>query len=111
MARWFLIGFLVRVALAIVITLLMLVNWESGMLYLADVPTLFCFELMEMFSPHVAKLVAGKDPFYIPLNIMGALIWGFLFMLAALTFSLIKSRETFWLVRTKSHKGAVQSRD
>jgi len=109
-ARWFLIGFLVRAALAILITLLMVVrSFESGMWYLADLPTILCYELIEMMLPlSVAKQLAGKDPFYVPLNILGALIWGFLFMLAALAFSLIRSRGNFLLIRAKSQEGAVQ---
>ena len=104
MARWFLIGVLVRVAFAIVITLLALRNFESLMLYFADLPTFLCFELIEGISPSVAKLVAGNDPFYIPLNILGALIWGFLFMLAALAFSLISSRGNFLLIGQRIKK-------
>jgi hypothetical protein len=108
--RWFLIGFLARAALAIVITLLMVRSFESAMLYLADFPTILCFALVERLSPSVARQLAGNDPFYIPFNILGALIWGFLFMLVALAFSLIKSRGNSWLIRAKSQKGAVQRR-
>jgi hypothetical protein len=108
--RWFVIGFLVRTALAIVVTLLAVWNWEAGMLYLADLPTIFCFDLIERMLPaSVAKLLAGSHPFYIPLNILGSLIWGFLFMLAALAFSLIRSRRNFLPVRAKSQEGAEQS--
>ena len=111
MARWFMVGFLVRAALAIVITLMMVVNFEAGMWYLADLPTIGCLALVEsMISPSVARQLAGNDPFYIPLNILGALIWGFLFMLAALAFSLTKSQGNFLLMRTKSQKGAIQRR-
>ena len=68
-------------------------GFEAVMLYLADIPTIWCFDLMEMMlSSSVAKQLAGSHPFYIPLNILGSLIWGFLFMLAFLTFSLIKRR-------------------
>ena len=92
MARWFVIGFVVRVILAFLVTLLMFVNWEAGMWYLVDLPTLFLFEVTESVSPSVAKQLIRNDPFYIPLNIFGALIWGFLFMLAALAFRWIKNR-------------------
>jgi hypothetical protein len=84
MVRWFVIGFLVRVTLAVLITLLMVVNWEAGMWYLVDLPTLFLFEVTESLSPSVAKHLIGNDPFYMSMNIFGALIWGLLFMLAAL---------------------------
>ena len=110
MARWFLIGFLVRLALAIVITLLMAWNWEAVMLYLADFPTILCLDLVESVLPSsVAKQLSGNHPFYVPMNILGALIWGFLFMLASLAFSLIKSRKPL-LSGSKESKGAYQTR-
>jgi hypothetical protein len=96
MAKWFLIGFLVRAGLAIGVTLLMAKNLEAGMLYLADLPTIWCLDLVErMLSLSVAKQLSGNHPYYVPLNILGALIWGILFMLAALAFSLIKNRKPF----------------
>jgi len=93
-ANWFLIGFLVRAALAIVITLLMARNLEAGMLYLVDFPTIACLDLVErFFSSRMAKQLSGNHPYYVPLNILSSFIWGLLFMLAAFAVSLIRRRK------------------
>ena len=93
MANWFLIGFVVRVALAVIIALLMTRDFEAGMLYLADLPTIGCLEMVErLFSSNMAKHLSGNHPYYVPFNLLGSFIWGLLFMLAAFSVSLIKAR-------------------
>jgi hypothetical protein len=88
-AKWFAIGLAVRSALAVVILVMMwLVNWESVMLYLLDVPTLFFVSLLEHVFPALDALGSG-DPYYLPMNLFGGFVWGTMFALGALLFSAI----------------------
>jgi hypothetical protein len=95
LAKWFLIGFVVRMTLAVFITLLMTKDLEAGMLYLADFPTIACLDLIERSSPSLANQLSGNHPYYVPLNLLGSFIWGLLFMLAAYLVRLIKARKHF----------------
>jgi hypothetical protein len=92
LVKWFAIGVVVRMALALTVTLLMAVDWEAGMIYLADLPTMLSLDLLESISPSMTHLLSGGHPFYVLMNILGSCIWGLLFMLAACFFSWIKGR-------------------
>ena len=101
MRKWFLIGFGTRMLLAVVITLMALFNFEAGMWYLADAPTILFLTLAEEFLPtSVFGILAGGDPFYIPMNLIGSALWGGIFMLFPLARNLVfrlrhrNSRET-----------------
>jgi hypothetical protein len=88
-ATWFAIGLAIRLALGIVVFLMMwLINWESAMLYLLDVPTLFCASLLDHIFPASSAIGSG-DPYYIPMNLFGGIVWGALFALGALLFSAV----------------------
>ena len=84
--KWFLIGFGVRLALALAVTLLAVWSFEAAMWYFADLPTLLFLALAEQILPKAlfAKLVGG-DPFYIPMNVVASLLWGGIFTLIPLT--------------------------
>ena len=87
LAKWFAIGLVIRLALGIVVFLMALFgNWESVMLYLFDVPTLFCAALLDHLFP-VTNTISSDDLYYIPINLFGGVVWGALFALAALLFS------------------------
>lgn len=84
--KWFLLGFGVRVIFAVVVTLIALTNFEATMLYLADLPTFLIIILAEEFLPDsLFRILVGGDPFYIPMNLVGGLLWGGIFMLVPLT--------------------------
>jgi hypothetical protein len=88
-AKWFAIGLAVRLGLGIVVFLMIaFVNWESAMLYLLDVPTLFIASLLDHLFPATIAIGSG-DPFYVPMNLFGGIVWGALFALAALLFSAV----------------------
>ena len=88
-AKWFAIGLAVRSALGVIVFLMMwLVNWESVMLYLFDVPTLFFASLLAHVFPAMDVIDSG-DPFYLPMNLFGGFVWGTMFALGALLFSAI----------------------
>jgi hypothetical protein len=88
-AKWFAIGVGIRLALGIVVFLMIVfVNWESAMLYLLDVPTLFCADLLDHLFP-VTNTIGSDDLYYIPINVFGGIVWGVLFGLAALLFSAV----------------------
>jgi len=88
-AKWFAIGLAVRSALGIFIFLMVLfVNWESAMLYLLDVPTLFIASLIDRVFPIMNEIGSG-DPYYLPINLFGCFVWGALFALGALLFSAV----------------------
>lgn len=88
--KWFLIGFGIRAFLAVVVTLIALRNFEAGMLYLADPPTILFLTLAEEFLPtSLFTMLVGSDPFYIPMNLLGCLLWGGIFMLIPLTRNLV----------------------
>ncbi len=96
MIEWLLIGFVVRMALAIVITLLQTRDFEAVMLYLLDLPTIGCLAIVERFFPSsVVKQLSGNHPYYVPLNILGSFIWGLLFALAAFTINWLRARKHF----------------
>jgi len=83
--KWFVIGFTVRLALAAVVTLLITKDLEASMLYFADLPTIFCLEVVErIVSNDLAARLSGSHPYYIQLNLLGACVWGVLFVLARL---------------------------
>jgi len=89
LARWFAIGLAVRLALGIVVFLMALFgNWESVMLYLLDVPTLFCAALLDHLFP-VTNTIGSDDLYYIPINLFGGIVWGGLFGLTALLLSAV----------------------
>jgi len=92
--KWFLIGFGVRVALALVVTLLAVWSFEAALWYFADLPSLLFLALAEQILPKALfqKLVGG-EPFYIPMNVIASLLWGGIFMLIPLT------RKMLFLVR------------
>ena len=85
-AKWFAIGLVIRLALGIVVFLMALANWESVMLYLLDVPTLFCASVLDHLFPATAA-IGSDDLYYIPMNLFGGVVWGGLFAFAALLFS------------------------
>jgi len=60
-ATWFAIGLAIRLALGIVVFLMMwLINWESAMLYLLDVPTLFCASLLDHIFPASSAIGSNR---------------------------------------------------
>lgn len=81
MARWFLIGFGIRAALGVIVTIGLSYDREAGMLYLLDGPTIACLTLLENFvSNRIAGILAGSHPYYIQLNLFASLLWGTIFM-------------------------------
>ena len=88
LAKWFAIGLAVRLALGVAVFLMMFVNWESAMLYLLDAPTLFCASILDHLFPATNAIGSG-DPYYIPMNLFGGIVWGALFAIGALLFSAI----------------------
>jgi hypothetical protein len=83
--KWFVIGLTVRLGLAGIVTLLMRNDLEASMLYLADIPTIFCLEVAErLVSRNFAVRLSGGHPYYIPMNLLGGALWGFLFVLVRL---------------------------
>ena len=96
MKKWFLIGFAVRAILAVVVLLMSLQNFEAALLYLADVPTMLFLALAEMTLPHsLFRVLSGGDPFYIPMNLAGCLLWGGMFTLIPFTRKLNRNRSVF----------------
>lgn len=88
--KWFLIGFGVRTTLAVLVFLMALRNFEAGLLYLADVPTMLFLGLAEVTLPQsLFRLLVGGDPFYIPMNLAGGLLWGGIFTLIPVTRNLV----------------------
>ena len=89
--KWFLIGFGIRILLGLIVTVLALINFEAGMWYLADLPTLLVITLAEEVLPaSLFRILGGGDPFYIPLNLLGSFLWGGIFML--LHIAVVKAR-------------------
>jgi hypothetical protein len=89
MAKWFAIGFVVRVALGIIVLFLTLVNLESAMMHLLDPLTLFGVWVMDEVFPLAARNIDWGHPFYPLLNLMAGVLWGFLFMLGAWLFTAV----------------------
>jgi hypothetical protein len=88
--KWFLIGLGVRAILAVLVFLMALRNFEAGLLYLADVATMLFLGLAEVTLPQsVFRILVGGDPFYIPMNLVGCLLWGGIFTLIPLTRNLV----------------------
>jgi len=87
-AKWFAIGLAIRLALGIVVFLMAFINWESVMLYLLDVPTLFFASLLDHLFP-ATDVIGDGDLYYIPMNLFGGIVWGALFALGALLFSAV----------------------
>ena len=88
--KWFLVGFGIRLSLAIILTLLIWRNLEASMLYFADIPTISFFSVWEKLSSgNTPVRLVGTHPYYIPLNLFASLIWGFIFALVPLTVRVI----------------------
>lgn len=86
MRKWFLLGFGIRAILAVVVTLIALSNFEAVMWYLADLPTILIIDLSEKLLPHsLFRILTGGEPFYVPMNLVGSLLWGGIFTLVPLT--------------------------
>ncbi len=84
--KWFWIGFGIRAIFAVVVFLMALKNFESLMLYFLDVPTMLVLALAETILPRsLFGALAGGDPLYIPMNLLGCLLWGGAFTLIPLT--------------------------
>ena len=82
LAKWFAIGFAVRLVLATLMFFLILYNSEAAMLNLADLPSMAGIWLQER-GPGVGGL-GGGHPFYVTFNLFAGAIWGLLFALGAL---------------------------
>ncbi len=88
--KWFLLGFGIRVILAVVLTLFARKNFEALFLYLADLPTMLFFALAEGFLPDSwFRMLLGGDPYYIPMNLIGSVLWGGVFMLFPLARQMV----------------------
>src|SRR5215510_12440660 len=89
LAKWFAIGVLARLSLGLfVFVQIRFVNWESAMLYLLDVPTLFCASLLKHIFP-VMNSIGSGHPYYLLMNSFGAVVWGVMFALCAWLVSAI----------------------
>ena len=82
-----------------VVLLIGLWSFEALMLYLADLPTMLFLALAEMTFPRsVFMSVEGGDPFYVPMNLIGCVLWGGIFTLIPftrnLTFRLRRRHQT-----------------
>lgn len=101
-SKWFLIGLGIRAALALVISVFVVWNFETAMVYFADLPTLLFLTLAEEALPGSwFKMLVGKHPFYIPMNVAACLLWGGLFMLIPLT------RKLLFLVRGRNRSARL----
>ena len=90
--KWFLIGFIVRLGLALVITLLIKYDHEAAMLYLADLPTTFVLTLAERIFPSgVISSLTGTHPYYIPLNLFACFLWGISLLWISLAARAVKA--------------------
>lgn len=88
--KWFWIGFGIRAVLAVVVFLMMIRTFEAGMLYLADLPTMAVVLLAQMTLPDSwFKALVEGDPFYLPFNLLGCLLWGGIFTLVPITRNFI----------------------
>lgn len=75
---------------AVVVFLMMIRNFEAGMLYLADLPTMALIALAQMTLPDsLFKALVEGDPFYLPFNLLGCLTWGGIFTLIPITRNLV----------------------
>ena len=74
----------------IVLLMAALTGFEALLLYLADLPTILFLDLAEMVLPQslYMALVSG-DPFYLPMNFIGSLLWGAIFMLIPLARNMV----------------------
>ena len=84
--KWFLLGFGVRIIFAVFVLICMaLTTFEAVMLYFFDLPTILIIALSEKLLPHsLFRILTGGDPFYIPMNLLGSLLWGGIFTLVPL---------------------------
>ncbi len=80
--KWFLVGFAIRLGLAIIITLLIRGNLEASMLYFTDIPTISLISVWEKFS---GTNFQSAHPYYVSFNLIASLIWGLIFAVASLT--------------------------
>lgn len=90
LSKWFLIGFGTRALFGIVVFLMALRNFEAQMLLLADLPTMIVLALAEGFLPSaIFTILTGGDPLYIPMNLLGCVLWSGIFMLFPLTRNIV----------------------
>ena len=88
--KWFLIGFGIRATLAVVLTLIVILNFEVAMWYLADLPTTLFLTLAEELLPSsMFAMLVGKHPYYVPMHLLGSLLWGGTFMVLPLARNLV----------------------
>lgn len=85
-SKWFLVGFAVRLALAIIVTLLIRGNLEASMLYFTDIPTISLISVWEKFSGTTFR---SAHPYYVSFNLIACLIWGLIFAVAFLTVTTV----------------------
>jgi hypothetical protein len=91
--RWFVIGFIVRLGLAVLVTLLMRHDLEASMLYLLDIPTVFCLDVAERLVSRDTVLILDRGhPYYVPMNVLGSALWGFLFVLIRLMVAAVRGK-------------------
>jgi hypothetical protein len=94
--KWFLIGFVSRLVLAVLITLLIRYDVEASMLYFADLPLFIIVALLErIVSTNTINTLTGSHPYYIPMNLFASVLWGSLFTLVP-----IASKVISWLRRS-----------
>jgi hypothetical protein len=86
LVKWFLIGFGIRLTLAVVVTLMMLRDWEAGMVFLGDLPTMLFLFWAESFLP---ASLSHALALYIPMSLIGGLLWGGIFMLIPLVYKAV----------------------
>jgi len=73
----------IRTILALIVLLMVFATgFEASLLYFADLPTMMFLKLIEVGLPRsvLMALVSGH-PFYLPMNLIAALLWGGIFML------------------------------
>jgi hypothetical protein len=88
--RWFLLGFAIRAAFAVVLSLIAVGNFEALFLYFADLPTMLFLALAEASLPGSwFRFLVGSDPFYLSMNLIGCLLWGGIFVLISPTRNIV----------------------
>lgn len=88
--KWFLIGFVIRLVLAVLVTMLVRYDVEASMLYFADVPLLMVVTLLESIVPtNTINTLTGNHPYYIPMNLFACVLWGSLFTLVPVVSKVI----------------------
>ena len=88
--KWFLIGFGIRAALALVMTVFAIINFETAMWYFADLPTMLFLLLAEESLPaSLFTKLMGRHPYYISMNFAACLLWGAIAMLIPLIRNMV----------------------